>query len=165
MAAQQTSYSLELVKGYAGDLADSRDCEIRGLRNVTGAEVAYGIFVAHSSTDELAFIALASGKYVAGILINRIAHEQTTTGLPDKEMGAVLQKGRAWIVCENGSTPGQPLHVRYAAGAGGSVIGAARSASVSMETIQIVNGEWLTVSTAGNIAIASVNMPATIVVP
>lgn len=162
MAAQQTSYSLELSKAYAGDLADSRDVEIRGLRNVTGGEVAFGLFVAQSSTDELGFIALASGKYVAGVLVNRLAEEQTTTGLADKQMGAILRKGKVWLVCENGSTPGQPLHVRYA---GVGTVGAARSAAVSMETLQIVNGQWLTVSTAGLVAIADVNLPATIVVP
>lgn len=156
----QLTYSLELAAGYEGQVSDSRPSQIDGRRNDSGAEIAFGKAVSKSSaTDHLGMKLPAAGEVLLGILVNSQDFEKTATGLPDKDMGSVLSRGRVLVKVENAVAPGDGVLVRI--DTGGSGRGSFRGgAAVAGQLVLVPQARFMTAAAANGLAEVDVNFPA-----
>lgn len=166
----QTSYA-EMAAAFAGMLADAGIVKYAEtmVQAEASAEVPFGIVVVMNTaptadgTPAKAKLPAASTDKLWGIVLHSHSYdtrtELGTTGLKPKTLLSALRKGRVWVTVETAVAVGDRGHVRYAAGAGGTQLGALRNAAVGSETIdattQIV---FVTAQTvAGGLAVAEVD--------
>jgi hypothetical protein len=160
----QTSYSTTMVKAFAGMLADTGGNDVASaVQSEASLEVPFGGFVAFGASDGAAILPAASSAKLLGCLVHDHTYEpgtnMGTVGVKPKNMLSVLRKGRIWVTPETAVAPGDRLHVRYAAGAGGSQLGACRNAAVASETLDCTTqGVFLTTASAGQLAILEIDM-------
>lgn len=123
----QTSYLIEHVAGYEGDLAD---CDlnhvIRPLRNNSAADLAFGRAIVHDAgtgTSDLAGrIIAATGEKVLGISIRSAARAQGpidatgTDGVRTNDMFDMLTKGGVLVATEDAAVAGAACYVRFGPG-------------------------------------------------
>lgn len=157
MAAQQTSYSLELTRAYSGDLASSRDIVIDAKLNGESVEMTYGSVVCLNSSDASKVMLAANTLTVAGVLVQAHNKEKQTTGLEAAEYGNVLSRGRFYAIVENAVTPDDPVHVRVVAGSG-FLKGSLRTGAVSAATAPLASVRFLEAAGAGAICLCEINL-------
>jgi hypothetical protein len=136
--AVQTAYSQNHSPAYAGGRADSGPMHAIAALNVQGAEVPYGTFVARSTTAgdftnlkahdyTPAIRPAASTSQILGVALHDHAHNPANTdGILDDDMFSVGQRGRFYVRAEVAMDPTKPVFIRYASGAGGTVLGSIR---------------------------------------
>jgi hypothetical protein len=73
-------------------------------------------------------------------------------------MADCLRQGRIWVAVEEPVTAGDPAFVRFAAGAGGSQLGAFRKSADSASSVALPNAKYLTDSTTDGLAIVQVDV-------
>lgn len=144
----QTSYALNLTASFAGMLADgstAHQVETR-INAEASAEIPFGTFVVTGGSVGDAGAVLPSAgttKLVLGPVVHSHAYskgdngELGTSGLKPKTVMNVLVRGRIWVLTETSVAVGDPVFVRYASGAGGTVLGRVRNATVSSEMIDL----------------------------
>jgi len=156
----QTTFSTTRTASREGTLDGTGSYSVEPLRNdEASAEIAFGVAVKQgSATDERSakLLTAITGEKVAGIVLYRDEYDTTqlgTTGiLPTYEVNVVRQ-GRMKVICEDGCSIGDPLHVRAVA-AGAELAGACLAASDGTDTIDCsANGQWRTSAAAGEIAV------------
>lgn len=161
----QTTYGTTLPVAFAGMRADNADANVDSYLNAeASAEMPFGVFVAVGGSlgDQGAILPAASTAKLLGVLQHAhgfaIGTQQGTTGLKAGVQLPILTRGRIWVVSETAAAPGDPVFVRYAAGAGGTQLGAVRNATVASEMIDHSSkAKYLTTCLAGGLAIISVN--------
>ena len=164
--AVQTTYGTDPAIGIKGQLADSGHHDVIAMvNNEASQEMAFGLAVVfEGSTDDQGALAPdAISETVAGILVhshrysNAPSGDLGTTGLKAGAMLDVLRKGRIWVECEDGCSPGDRLFVRAVA-TGAEEEGACAKAADASDMIDLQGqGIWLTTATAGNLAILEVD--------
>jgi hypothetical protein len=89
-----------------------------------------------------------------------VATSPTGAGVPPKYAVSVLTKGRIYVVVEEAVTPASAVFVRFAAGVGGTQLGAFR-ASADTATASAAPAGWRYRSSAaiGGIAELELNLP------
>lgn len=162
----QTSYPTSMQPAFEGQLADNGHTDkLSYLQGEVSAEVPFGVCVAQGAagavqgTPDKAILPAASNAILVGVVIKADVYhkdqELGTNGLKPKATLSVLRKGRIWVKSETANTIGQRAHVRYAAGAGGTQLGAFRNATVASETIDATNQVvFRTACSAGGLCIA-----------
>jgi len=171
--AVQTSVPVAPAVAFAGMLADANPMSSFTLRNSeASASMPFGAIVAFKTSSpasaEDSILPAASTAKIAGVIIHRHNYERTFT-LPDgttvgelDSTGLVvgipfscLRAGRIYVTCEDGCNVGDRLFIRYA----GGTLGAARSTDAGGSTcIDATNmGQWLSVATAGQVALLEVD--------
>lgn len=158
------NYDLNHSAAFAGMKVDMMNDDARSfVSGESSDEIPFGVMIAQGTADDQGELPDGSGDELVGVLLHSHAYARTTelgtTGLKPKASMSVLNKGRVWVICENGCVPGDEVHVRYATGAGGTQLGAFRSATVSSETIDVSEKcRWLTTATSGNLAVLEIDM-------
>lgn len=89
----------------------------------------------------------------------RLADGQTTDYGAGDILG-VIAKGSIVLTCETGGVRGQQVFVRYAAGAGGTVLGAIRNAAVADEAVAVPGVRFRETTSSGPV-FCDLNLPAT----
>lgn len=169
----QTSVLVAPSTAFAGMLADDAKNDRITLRNEeASASMPFGSIVAFKTSSpaaaEDAILPAASTAKLAGIIVHRHNYERTftlpdgttvgeldATGLVTHVPFSALRSGRIYVICEDGCNVGDRLFVRYS----GGTLGAARSTDAGGSTcIDATNqGQWLSVASAGGIALLEVD--------
>lgn len=164
MTVVQSTYSFDMTAGFAGQLLKSEPGDVWAMTNKEASySIPVGVAVAfEGSTDDRGALSPdAITDVIAGITAHSHGHRALGTfgnidDDGDMDPGVqmdVARRGRMRVVCENGCSPGQRLHVRAVA-AGAEVEGALRSAADGTDTIDCTNqGQWLSTAAAGGLAI------------
>lgn len=133
----QTSYLDTLVPGIAGQLADlSYKRAVTGI-NKQGAAIPFGVAMTKATGDGCYDLPNAVGDKVYGIALHSHDVDLTgltgTQGIPIDGDFNLLEEGVAYVLVEEAVVDGDPVYVRYAAGAGGTQLGAFRKTTVLNE--------------------------------
>jgi hypothetical protein len=163
----QTSIPSALGIGIEGALADMADYQTTtGFQAEASAEIPMGVMLAKGSGDRSVILVAAANAKLVGILMHdhSIAGSALTgtTGVKPKCPVSVLRKGRVYVKVEENVVAYDRAHVRYAAGAGGTQLGAFRKSSVANETIDIsAQAQYLTSASAGGLAVLEIDLTNT----
>jgi hypothetical protein len=155
----QSAYTQDPAIAIEGALKDSGPHDVITMRNNDTAEIAFGHAVVFegSTNDQGALSPDDILEVLAGILVHSNAYSQSelgSTGVVQGAMLNVLRKGRISVVCADGCSPGDRLHVRALTGTEGELL----SAADGINTIDATSmGVWLTTATAGNLATLEVD--------
>lgn len=120
-------------------------------------EIGFGRMVKQGSGDFTCNLLSGASDKLVGVTLHSHAYEPTVQlgsggGILPKEPVTVRKQGRIWVFTEQAVTPADPVHVRYATGAGGTVLGRFRKAAVASETFQLYGANWITSASAGGLA-------------
>jgi len=166
--AIQTTYATGPDKGFPGLKADLRVSQPITCKNADTVIMPFGAIVAFkrsgqtsdqdsilpaASTAKLKAVVMAENDFAKTYTINdgTIAGELDNLGLKVGTIFDGLRAGVAFMTCEDGCIPGDPLFVRYA----GGTLGAARSTDAGGSTcIDATNcGTWLSTTTATQVGV------------
>lgn len=160
----QTSYALVLNEMIEGQIADNslRDY-LSAVNAEASAAIPFGSWVAFGGSlgDQGIILPAASTAKIAGVHFHTHSFAISTqlvlgSGIKIGSQLSVLTDGHVVVRSETNAAPGDPVFVRYAAGAGGTRLGATRNATVSSEMIDLTGkAKYLTTVTAGNLAVIS----------
>jgi hypothetical protein len=130
--------------------------------------IAPGLLVVRSSSGdfsaELPAAASALTTNVLGVAVHSHKGLAAAPGSSDNEVYEhedvipFLRHGRIWVQVENAVTPADPVHVRVATGAGGTVIGAFRTGADTATAVAWTAAKYLSSAGADGFAILEVNM-------
>lgn len=166
--AQKTYLDRPAEQG-PGKLADIAPSTKRSLKNTTGAEVPFGVFVAIGAADDRLKRLTGTSDVIAGLtlfdhVVNSalgtyppaaVAFGETDTneeGVADKRMAAVLRSGYAWARCEEAVAIGDPVYARVTA-AGAEINGAVRNDPDGGDCILIKGARFASTSSAAGVAL------------
>lgn len=156
----QTTYA-DMTSGFAGMRADNGDYDaVTRLNSEASLEIPFGVIVAEGSGDQDAILPAADTAVLVGaVMANyRAAEDIGTTGLKADTLFPVMRKGRILVTVEENVVKGDRLYVRYAAGSGGTQLGACRASAVIGETIDASSkGVYLTAASSGGLAVLEVD--------
>lgn len=161
----QTTYNTLRDEAIEGQLADSTKSDVLAMRNAeASASMPFGYAVYYSAvaTDETAakVPTAITGQLIAGIVLAQHSYADTqldTTGVIFGNRIDVVKKGKVRVVCEDGCSVGDRLHIRTVI-SGAEVAGALLAAADGTDTIDSTKqGQWLTAAAAGELAWLEVN--------
>lgn len=152
----QTSYLDTLVPGIAGQLADLSFKRVITGVNAEGAAIPFGVALTKAAGDGKYDLPDAAGDKVHGIALHSHDVDQVgltgTQGIPIDGDFNLLTEGVAYVLVEEAVVDGDQAYVRYAAGAGGSQLGAWRKSAVTSETAIVKGAIFRSSAGAGGIA-------------
>ena len=143
----QTSYGYDMAVAFAGQLADLNDNESRS-GNLEGAiNIPFGIGLKKGTLDDGYIVPTLAGDICQGIAVHAHALDNiglsglspATAGIQPGEMFTVMRRGYIWVKVEEAVVRGGPVYMRYAAGAGGTILGSFRT-SADTATASLVKG-------------------------
>jgi hypothetical protein len=159
MAAQST-YTDTMDIGYAGQIDYKSNPQFISMRNdEASAEIEIGAAVKYDDVSgdksSAALLSAITGEIVPGIVAHSDTYDSTDLGddgvLPDRNL-SVMTKGRMLVVCEDGCSVGDRLHIR-AVVTGAEVFGALLAAADGSDTIASTGqGRWTSIAAAGGLA-------------
>src|SRR6185312_12232079 len=131
MGTAQSTYSQFAPVGSAGFLADTDDVMAASYYNGNAsADMPVGVGVDEDGTTSGKAVAPSgSGGKLAGVVFNTYGRDPnglTTGAYKAGDNMPVLQKGKIFVSPEQTVTPADPVYMRYASGAGGTVLGSFR---------------------------------------
>jgi hypothetical protein len=155
----QTVYQRGYTEAFPGQLGDTGPARVESLQLNQGAALPSGIFVAPSG-DQTANLIAASTTPAAGILLNVFAREPGVnaplsgiTTWVDGATAPVLVEGAAWVVSEVAFAVNDPVFVRFAAGAGGTQLGAIRKDADTASARRLKGARIVKASTGAGVAL------------
>lgn len=155
----QSTFSTTRTRGIAGQKVGNVAGSVETMRNDEAtAAIAFGVAVQQASTTDplsATLLTASTGELIAGILMHSNSYTDTQLDddgvLPDALLNVVRQ-GRLLVLCEDGCSVGDPLHVRAVA-TGAELAGALLAAADGTDTIDCsAKGEWRTSAAAGELA-------------
>ncbi|SRR6266540_1005671 len=153
-----TSYATSPGTGYAGQLADEGPRYIGSAINKASAAIAFGIAVKKGTNDDEAVLLAATGDKLAGIAVHR--HDVNTIGssgwasdkgIPDGDRFDLLRSGVVYVKVEEAVVQYDNAFVRFASGAGGTVIGSWRKSADTATARAVVGAYFLKSGASGSI--------------
>lgn len=157
-----TNYVFNPDPHLPGMLAQSGDYKARGMLNVSGGNVQFGLGVAFTAvTDEFDVInSAADATDMAGVTLFKHARLDTDTAqIVDDERADIVYEGIVYVQIDGDVNPTLPVFVRFAAGTG-SVLGAFRADADTATAQQVNNARWVETATAATgIAALQLNQP------
>ncbi len=160
----QTSITSKMDAAYAGMMRDDNydNFTVPGISEEVALETPFGVAVARGTVDDGVKLPAAANAKIKGVVRHSHHYDKTselgTIGLKPKTLMNVLRKGRIYVTVEENVAPGDRAHIRYAAGAGGTQLGAFRKSSVVNETLDLTTcAEFQTTALAGGIAVVDVD--------
>lgn len=163
----QTTYNTDLTNAFAGMLADlspRNDMLSRHWENATSAPYGIGVADGTDPDRQVDHAPDAAGK-LRGVLVHSHDNEvgADDQNLVDENRAvSVLNAGRIYVEVEEAVTPASVPHLRVAAGAGGTQLGAWR-ASVDAASARATTGtRFLSSAGAGELAILEIDADAAV---
>lgn len=153
----QLTYSLRVTSALAGMLVDPDDDGLMVESKINAAVLSAGLAVARDAADDAVKVPAAAADITAnfmGITIRDVAREPVADGsTTDYAAGkgvSILTRGRIWVSCETAAAKNGNVFARYAAGAGGSVLGSIRNDVDTASAAQVPNARFdSTIGAAG----------------
>jgi hypothetical protein len=136
----QTSITRFPVVGVAGMLADTNDVDVDS--KVAQASVAPGLAVVFNSGDnpDLVRAPTTTGQVTTAGQLKGVTMWDTTALTNPYAAGdpmPILKCGVIWVIVEEVVSPLSPVFVRFAAGAGGTALGAFRASADTATAVQV----------------------------
>jgi hypothetical protein len=164
----QTSFSVDKVRAYAGMIADAGDKDT-GNKIATSA-VPFGCGVvkraAPADTVEQCGVPTATADVTArprGIAVKDESRRGPQSGFPGGyELGdsvTYVKRGRVWVAVEGAVAQDSSAFCRFAAGGGGTVLGAWRADADTATAVAFPTAVFRTSTTGAGFAIVEVNLP------
>jgi hypothetical protein len=161
----QTSITTRFDLGVPGMPVDTPIDNISRVQGESSLEMPFGVFtclVAGVANDNSAKLPAAVGAKLLGLVMFSNEYDPSeigTVGLKPKSELNIGTKGRFWVISETNVANGDRLFVRFAAGAGGTQLGAIRNAAVTDETIDCTaQGVFRSTGNAGTPVILEIDM-------
>lgn len=156
----QTSYSIDqavAVEGLLGDLSPKQ------CRSYSATQVLpFGRLVSLSGTAGLeAKLPAASADVTATALgVTVFSHDQVNGqgGYPVDAVANVLRKGTIYVLVEEAVNAEDPVFVRFAAGAGGTNLGAFRKSADTATAVALPGAKYLTSAAADGLALIDLSI-------
>ncbi|MGL5719778.1 MAG: structural cement protein Gp24 [Alphaproteobacteria bacterium] len=149
----QTSYGQYPAIGVAGQKADSSHWD--AWSKVASIPLFFGRVVAVDGTSATKVkLPNNSADKLVGVAMRSHVYPSDVPASADIETGkslAVMHFGEIYVKTETAVVVGDPVHVRYATGAGGTDLGSVRNATVASETIAWTDAEFSGNAAAGQI--------------
>lgn len=161
----QLDYSQNPAVGYPGMMADT------GYKHVVSRVnpdvlIPFGRFVVKHGDDRRVKLPTTTGEVTdngEGIAIQDWSSEQIDNGLeagyPLKSAVSVMRQGRCWVKVEEAVAKGDPVFVRFAAGAGGTGLGGIRKSADTATAVAMPGLKFVTSAALGGLAIVEINLP------
>lgn len=156
----QSTYAAALAVAIEGAIADNSFRDYFSGINADAVELPFGSWLAFGGSvgDQGLILPAASTAKIVGVHLHNFVFAQTrqlgTTGVKVGNQITALTTGHIWVISETVAAPGDPVFIRYAAGAGGTRLGATRNAAVSSETIDYTaRAKYITTAAAAGLAI------------
>lgn len=161
----QLSYSTDMSPAREGQLADTGNNDVMTKEN-TATAIFFGKFVSRGAADKscirpAAAADITDAKKALGVAISHQALESSATGDPEYPVNSavnVLKKGRVWVEVEEAVTPLDPVYVRYAAGAGGTVLGSFRMSADTATAGLLAGAKYLSTAAAAGLALLELDI-------
>ena len=142
--SQQTSYSVNHQRGYAGLLADIAPREIESKRNeetVAGA-MQFGLGVKYGTADDTVLLPSSGSDSIIGFVVYTTNFELATGAenieIEENASLSILRDGSIYVVPEDDVTQGGAVFVRHTVNTN-ETIGAVRS---DADTDKAVEADW-----------------------
>jgi len=164
----QTSFSVDKQRAYAGMLADAGDKDT--INKIATSAVPFGCGVvkraAPADTVEQCGVPTATADVTArprGIAVKDETRRGPQAGLPGGyEIGdsvTILKRGRIWVPVEGAVAQDGSPFCRFAAGAGGTVLGAFRADADTATAVAFPTAVFRTFTSGAGFAVVEVNLP------
>jgi hypothetical protein len=161
MAPIQTTYGFDYPVGFEGQLAD-----INGYQMVTGVlegavNIPFGVGLKKgAASDDGYLLPTLVGDLIEGISVHSHSRDNlgfaalapADAGVKPAQNFNVLRKGSVYVKVEEAVAAHDVVFVRYAAGAGGTQLGAFRKSADTATAAQLKGARYLTGALAGGIA-------------
>lgn len=155
MSPVQTAYEANHEPAFAGMRADLGLVDIIS-KAAEGSDINFGLAVVQGTADDQAILPADAAGLFLGVTEYTTAWAANASDVhlyeENREMN-ILGFGRVWVVCEDGCVPGDDAFYRYAAGAGGTVIGAFRTDVDTASAAAVPGGTFRSTAAAGELAI------------
>lgn len=152
----QTSYSINIpAVSYPGQIADNGQKDVLSALAVAAA-INYGTLVVTDETNTAGFDQLAGkapgastdisvvGAQLGVALADQARAQNPAVATPQYPQYAAvpcLRKGRVWVLAETAMVDGANPFIRFAAGAGGTVLGSFRNSADTATAVQMAAGQ------------------------
>jgi hypothetical protein len=156
----QTSYSFDMAVAFAGQLANNQNYRAVSGNLEGAANIPFGIGLKKGAADDGYVPPSGSTDLIEGIAIHTHAIDTiglsglapATAGVQPKEMFTVLRSGEIYVLVEEAVVAHDPVFCRYAAGGGGTQLGAFRKSADTATAALVKGAKYLTSAGIGGIA-------------
>ena len=162
----QTAVSYNPAAAIEGQIADLNNSDLRSY--AAGVDITNGRFVVMGATDGRCKLPTATGQITGGTALGIAVYDPmkmvswpagTTVPYPQGTTVPVLRRGPVWVKVEEAVVPGDPVFVRFAAGAGGTALGAFRKSADTATAVQYPGAVYLDTAGANGLARVDLNAP------
>lgn len=165
--AIQLAYNTDPAVAIEGQLGGNSPAREVVSRLLSTGSVAAGRLVVRDVSDTTIRLPTSAGDIAAtvGATLYDASKPPFAYGAPlwngtrIPPMVPVLRKGRVWVIVEENVTQSMNVYVRFAAGAGGTNLGAFRASDDSGTAAQLGSARYATSSVAGGLAQLELNLP------
>lgn len=159
----QTSYSLSMGRGLAGQIADTGPTDI--ITKEVAVATPFGVGVTRDGEDN-AVVPDATGEVSTkglflGVTVHTHAVESSASGTasyPAKSVASIMKKGRILVLVEESVNAGDQAFCRFASGSGGSQLGAFRKSADSTTAVAVPGAYFHKGASAGGLAVLDLNL-------
>lgn len=155
----QNSYGFQSKRGFPGLKHHSTTERIRAYaQGEASAQIAFGTLVVRATTTDYllkprVILPLVNNGDIAGAVVHSHAYNPATDLgtiglLPDTALD-IMEMGTIDMLVEEAVTPADPVYMRYAVGAGGTILGALRKTAVAGESVLVKGIRFITHSSPG----------------
>jgi hypothetical protein len=167
MPAPQTTYAKTMPVAFAGMKGDAGDDQVDSFVNSEAAtSIPFGVGVIKGTADNRALLPRLVGdnaKFM-GVVLHHHAYAKPyqldTVGITPKTMMSVISRGRVWVTVEEAVTQNDRAFMRYAAGAGGTQLGAWRKSADTATAVEILGARFITSTSGPGLAMLEINANA-----
>jgi hypothetical protein len=157
----QTSYLYQPPAAFPGMIADSGPHDaVTAANSEPTLEMPFGCWAMAGAADNKALLPASSGAKIIGCLIHSHEYAQTvelgTVGIKRYIPGAFMRDGRIWVLTEEAVNKGDQVYARYAAGSGGSQLGASRKSADTSTAVAVPGCYYHTSTTGAGLAVVQV---------
>lgn len=164
----QTTYGFDYPVAFEGMLADLNDNEIRSGVLEGAVNIPFGVALKKGATDDGWVLPSAGTDLIEGISVHSHSRDNfgfsaltpTNAGVKPQQNFNVLRDGTIYVKVEQAVVRGDVVFFRFAAGAGGTQLGAFRKDADTASAAQVKGARYLTSAAAGGMAQVSFNANA-----
>jgi hypothetical protein len=160
----QTSYLIDKVLGYPGDIVDCSDTVRDTKISKFAGQIGFGLFVtkraAQSDGVEECGPPTATADVTARPRGFSVRNQLTKPGGYElNEAVTLLRRGIIWVQTEGAVSQDGQVFARFAAGAGGSVLGSIRGDADTGTAVAIPGAVFRSTTSGAGLAQVEINMP------
>lgn len=164
----QTSVTYNPAVAIEGQLDDSGNSGADERSYAAGVDITNGRLVVMGAADGRCKLPTATGEITGGKALGISRYRATamvnwpagqTVPYPQGVTVPVVRRGPVWVKVEEAVAPGDPVFVRFAAGAGGTALGSFRKSADTATAVQLPGAVYLDTAGANGLARVDFNLP------